>query len=206
MKRSWLLRYLTGIVLAVPATVAAQESKAVEVRFQVVDSAGQAIAGAPIRLVLALGQGWQVPEAGLRAVTGSAGDVNWTVNAAPERKRRKLPTNFSTQTLSPVEDTIHLAVGVELTYLGRSWLVVAAGDRFDNGTTAQLDGLKIYGRDQTGNFSILAVQKAGAWYLPGVSGALTTPGFSVHRLAIAPAVRGWTMDLTVQRASEPVAR
>lgn len=206
MTRSWLLRHLTGLLLTVPAAVAAQESSTIEVRVKVIDSAGEAIAGAPIRLVLAQGQGWQLPEAGMRTRTGSAGEVTWTVNALPERGRRKLPTNFSTQTLSPAEDTIHLAVGVELTYLARPWLVVGAGDRFNNGTTAQLDGLKIYGRDQVGNFSLPAVQKQGAWYLPGAPGALTTPGFTVQHLAIAPAGRGWTMEFTLQRANEPVVR
>ena len=206
MTRSLLLRHLSGMLLSILVAVAAQAAQPIEVRFKVIDSAGQAIIGAPIRLVLALGQTWHLPEAGMRATTGSGGEVNWTANALPERRRRKLPTNFFTQVLAPAEDTIHLAVGVELTYLARAWLVVGAGDRFDNGTTAQLDGLKIYGRDQSGNFSLPAVQKEGAWYLPGVPGALTTPGFLVHRLAIAPAERGWTMEFTVQRASEPVAR
>ena len=206
MTRSWLLQHLTGLLLSVPMAVAAQAVQTIEVRFKAIDSAGQAIVGMPVRLVLALGQGWQLPEAGMRAMTGSGGEVNWTVQAAPERKRRKLPTNFFTQTVAPTEDSIYLAVGVELTYFARPWLVVGAGDHFDNGATAQLDGLRIYGRDQIGHFSLPAVQREGAWYLPGVPGALTTPGFLVHRLAVTPAERGWTMEFTVQRASEPVAR
>lgn len=206
MASPWFIRHLTGLLLCVPVVVSAQAAQTIEVRFKVIDSGGQAIVGAPIRLVLAQGQAWHLPEAGVRAVTGSGGEVTWTVNALPERRRRKLPTNFVTQALAATEETVHLAVGVELTYLARPWLVVGAGDRFDNGTTAQLDGLKIYGRDQSGNFSLPAVQREGAWYLPGLAGALTTPGFLVRRLAIAPVERGWAMDFTLQRASEPVTR
>jgi hypothetical protein len=205
MTRFWL-RHLTRVFLALPAAVAAQESRSIEVRLQLVDSAGQPIAGAPVRVVLALGEGWQSPNAGLKAITGGAGEVAWTLAATPEVRRRKLPSNFVTHTLAPVENTTHLAIGVELAYLGQAWLVVGAGDRFGNGTTAQLDGVRIYGRDETGSFSRPAVQRGGAWYLPGVPGALTTPGFAAQRLAIAPAERGWTVDFVLQRANEPVAR
>lgn len=101
MTRSWLLQHLTGLLLSVPMAVAAQAAQPIEVRFKAIDSAGQAIVGMPVRLVLALGQGWQLPEAGMRAMTGSGGEVNWTVKAAPERRRRKLPTNFFTQAVAP---------------------------------------------------------------------------------------------------------
>jgi hypothetical protein len=206
MKWSLHLRRLAGLLFAIPVALAAPEPPTIQVRLELIDSGGVPMAGAPVRLVLASGPGWQQPDAGAQAVTGMAGEVHWSVAAAPERRRRKLPTNFFTQMLSAAEDTIHVAVGVELTYLGRPWLVVGAGDRFGNGTTAQLDGLKVYGRDQTGSFSLPATQSEGAWTLPGVPGTLTTPGFLVRRLAISPVERGWAVELTVQRASEPVAR
>lgn len=197
----------TCLALALPVCAVADPSPSLQVRFQLLDANGSPLAGAPIRLTLAVGQGWQRPEAGFRTVTDNLGEVHWSTAAAPERRRRKWPTNFITQTFSAAQYTSHIAIGTELAYVARPWLVVCAADRFANGASAQLDGLRLYGRDKAGNFSVQATRQAdGTWRMPGVPGAFTTPGFNVERFSLEPNADGWSVELAIQRLSEPVRR
>lgn len=204
------LRPLRGIAsllaLAVPAAPAGEPLTSIEVRFKLVDAAGQPVRETPVRLTLAWGNGWQAPSSGTQVLTNAAGQATLLAWATPEPRSRKVPSNFFTQTASAPQPTVHFSIGAELTFLGRPWLVVASADRFPDGTSAQLEGMKIYGRDETGTFSLPARQLAAGWQLPGIHGMLTTPGFQVGRFTITPDAGGWIVDLWVQREGEPIAR
>lgn len=178
----------------------------VAVHFQLTAADGTPLAGAPVRLVLGTGPGWQGAQAGGRFVADSRGEIRFPANLALETRRRKLPTNFTTQLLSSAQETQHLTAAVELPYLGRPWLYVAAVDRFANGTSAQLDGLRVFGRDPQGGFTVAARMQDGAWLLPGVDAPLRPPGHEVTRFVLEPAGSGqsWKVILAFVRHPEPV--
>jgi hypothetical protein len=192
------------VALASPAVP--QPSVPIEVRFTLLDADGKPVAGVPVRLVLATGSGWQRADAGSQVTTNESGEIRWSTRGLPEARRRKMPTNFFTQSTSAPQETMHLAIGAQLSYLGRPWLVVSEGDHFANGTTAQLDGVRVYGLSADGMFSAQASVRNGVWQLPGVPSPLTTPGHQVARFAMTHAGGGWVVELTIKRLPEPVIR
>jgi hypothetical protein len=117
-----------------------------------------------------------------------------------------MPTNFFTQAVSATQETVHLAIAVQLSYLGRPWLVVSEADHFANGTTAQLDGVRVYGLDAEGSFTVQATVRNGSWQLPGIPWPLTTPGHLVARFAMTPAGNGWAAELVIKSLPEPKRR
>lgn len=199
----------TGILSALLlglALVPAQAADPLQVRLRLVDGEQRVLAGVEVRAVSALEAGWQAEDAGEPRITGEDGTARWLVPNGTTTRRRKRPTNFLTQLFSTRQVTQHAAIAVELEWLGRPWRVVFAGDRFADGTTAQLDGFRIHGRDDAGTFSRPVSQRDGGWDFPGVPGRLTTPGFTVQHLDLNHEARGWTLDLEVRRHPDPVVQ
>lgn len=180
----------------------------VEVHFLLTAADGTPLAHEPVRLVLGSAPGWQDAQAGTRFNTDARGEHHFTATVVLEFRQRRLTTNFTTQLLSRAQETQHLAVAVELPYLGRPWLYQAAVDHFANGTCSQMDALRVFGRDPQGRFTVAAAMKDGAWLLPGVAGALRPPGHEVTRFALEPPTSGpaWTVLLTFKRHPEPQLR
>ena len=203
---------LPSIVLlcALARSAAAAPDVPVEVRFGLVDAAGAPIAGAPVRLAIATGDGWQRRDAGTPGTTDASGEVRASVRVVPETRSRKLPTNFTTQLLSSAQQTVHFAVAAQLPFLGRSWLYVHEADLFGRSTTAQLDAPRMYAADARGDFTEAASMRDGAWRLPGmdlvVSSTGGAPGYRAVRFSIAPAGEGWAVWLVLAREHEPGRR
>jgi hypothetical protein len=200
-RRGFLLALLLGLALE-----PVQAADPLQVRLQLVDGEQRALAGVELRAVSTLEAGWRLVDAGQTRITGEDGTACWLIPHGTATRKRKRPTNFFTQLFAPRRTTQHTAIAVELDWLGRPWRVVFAGDRFADGTTAQLDGLRMYGRDEAGSFSRPVIQRDGAWEFPGVPGRLTTTGFTVQYLSLEHEARGWTLDLGVQRHADPVPR
>lgn len=188
------------------APSAAAEPVPIDIEFHYVDGLDQPLAQRPVRLVLAIGDAWQQARAGHSTVTDAAGVVQWTTHAVFPMRRRKLPTNFLSQTFSLPQKVTHLAIALELDYLGHPWLIAASVDRFPDGTSAQLDPLRVWGRDTSGAFTVPAIRRGEAWQLPGIPGVVSTPGHEVVSFRLDPANMGWAARLVVRRHDDPVAR
>lgn len=204
---------LTSVLLCACACArgaAAGHEVPVEIRFGLVDASGAPIAGAPVRLAIASGAGWQRADAGALATTDAAGEARVNFSVVPETRSRKLPTNFTTQLLSPAQPTVHFAVAAQLPFLGRPWLYVHEADQFGRDTTAQLDAPRMYAADARGDFTEPASTRNGAWRLPGMELAVSStggaPGYRVARFSIAPDGAGWSVRLVLAREPEPVRR
>lgn len=198
--------FLLALLLGLSALEPVQAADSLQVRLRLVDGEQRALAGVEVRAVSTLEEGWQSADAGETRITGEDGTACWLIPHGTATRQCKRPTNFFTQLFAARQLTQHVALAVELVWLGRPWRVVFAGDRFADGTTAQLDGLWIHGRDEAGNFSRPVSQRDGAWAFPGVPGRLTTPGFTVLQLSLEHETPDWTLDLGVQCHPDPVVR
>lgn len=183
-----------------------QPAVVVEVRFRLQLEDGTPVAGAPVRLVMGEGPGWQAAEAGARLQTDARGEARLPVSVPLGQRRRKLPTNFFTQLASARQDTLHITVAAELPYMGRPWLYAATVDRFPNGTSVQLEGTRVFGPDPQGRFTQPGRLVEGDWVLPGVDGRLTVPGHVVRHLVLEPVPTGWRLEVVLYRQPEPVRR
>jgi hypothetical protein len=202
----WLRAAAVCLLIHPMTSSATQPTVPIVVRLTLQDQEGKPIGAAPIRLVTTDMPDWQQPGAGAQLITDALGEARWSFPGRPAIRQRKLPTNFFTQITSRAQETTHFAIGAQLPYVGRTWLVVTAADRFPDGTVAQLDGLRVYGLDANGAYTVPATFKDGAWRLPGIAWPLTTPGAEVSRFTIAPLNGGWEIAVTIRRMAEPVVR
>ncbi len=201
------LNWLVGGLLATVASLSiAQPTPPLTMRLRLSAPDGQPLARTPVRVVGAAARDWQKATSGERLVTDASGSLSTSIADAVERRQRKRPTNFFTQSASPAQEVVHVAIGVELPYVGRPWLVVFDGDRFPDGTTAWDSVPRVYGLGADGAFSVAATFRDGAWTLPGMPGRLTAFGYDAQTLSIAPEGAGWRVDIALTQRAEPVRR
>lgn len=168
--------------------------------------------GIPLRVIVGTPPGWQLADAGTRCVTGDDGSCNLESPLVLEDRRRKLPSNFLSTLLASRERTRHLQVGLELEYAGRPWLTVIDADRFGNGTTAQLDPMRVYGRATDGRFTDDVPRNDGAWRKRLPSGqVMSLPGFDVTSVQLdpdpdVPNDALWRLLVGLTRWADPVLR
>lgn len=164
-------------------------------------------AAAPVRMVLAPQPQKSAPGAGVNFQTDANGRYTARVAATITEMRRKKPTAFWPQLVARPERTRHFSVGAELPYAGQQWLYVIELDYFEGGTTARIDAMRVYARDDTGAYTREATLRDGAYTMPGL-GTLTTPGYTVAKAMLEPGAGGnqWKLTLALARAPEPVRR
>ena len=207
-----LLRRLCAVMavlcLALGTMRAAQADASVpiDVHLTLLNADGSPAARLPARLVWANAPDAQAAHAGLALVADDAGRITWSTHGTPERRKRKLPTNFWSQLGASARTTVHFPLAVQLPYLGRDWRFVIAVDYFDTGESVQFDGIGLFGPDTTGAFTIAVRHDDAGWHFPGLPVALATPGVRVVSLRAEPTASGWTVLLTLQRSPEPKVR
>ncbi|MBK9442201.1 MAG: hypothetical protein IPN53_13210 [Comamonadaceae bacterium] len=194
-----------------PAWTGALESspelmRDLDVQLTLLDTDSSPIAGAPVRLVLANAPGWQDAGSGIKLKTDGHGMARWLTPGPVDRRQRKLTTNFFTQLVSPTQETFHFSVAAQLSYLGREWLLVTDVDYFANGTSAQRDGIRLYGVDAKGAFSVPVRRDGNGWHFPGLAWPVNSPGFHVTKLSATPRGTGWSVDWVLRRLPEPIAQ
>lgn len=188
------------------STARAETTTAIDVQLTLLAADGGPLAGSPLRLVLANSPGWQDALAGTRLACDEHGIVRWSTRGPVEHRQHKLPTNFFTQLVSPAQKTDHFAIAAQLPFLGRDWLFVAGVDHFANGTSAQVDGLRVYGADAAGTYSVAVQRDNAGWHFPGVAWPVSDPGYQVANLSAAPTAGGWSLALTLRRLPPVVVR
>lgn len=188
------------------APALAESTTPLEIQLGLLAPDSTALKETPVRLVLANAPGWQNPESGVRLRTDEKGIARWSTRGLIDRRHRKLPSNFFTQLAAPTQETFHFSVAAQLSYLGKEWLLVTELDCFADGTSAQLDGVRLYGQDSAGAFTVPVNQDARGWHFPGLALPATTPGFQVARLGAVPSGSGWSVEWVLRRLPEPIVR
>jgi hypothetical protein len=181
-------------------------STTLEVRVSLVSAEGLPIVSQAMRLILAEDPGFERADAGSARHSDERGELHWSTAATLQTRYRKLPGNFLSQLVAAPRATRHLALAVQLPYLGREWRYVVSVDRFEDGTQAQLDGLRIYGADAMGAFVERVRRDRECWQFAGLPGVVTSPGYEVLRLTLVPAGNAWSLDLGLRRLPEPRRR
>lgn len=176
------------------------------VKVLVQDPESRPMPGTPVRVVLAQGEGWQRAEAGHAGITDGGGWIAWRTRGAPVQRSRKMPTNFTTQALAAPQPTTHFAVGVEQPWFGKPRLVVSGADRFPDGTTAQLEPLRVLNAGPDGAFTLESAFAAGEWKYPDLETPMNTAPQRWTAYRIEPDGEGWTITIAVRRLAEPVRR
>lgn len=212
IRRALLLRFVAVQALAYTN---AQSQSAVtppvtlDVHVTVLSPDRTPAAGIPLRVVLGTALTWQAPDAGTALVTGDDGMVHVTGPLVLDDRRHKMPTNFFTSLVASRERTRHVQVAVELEYAGRPWLTAIDLDHFENGTSAQLEPMRVYGRAANGRFTDDIPLRDGARNARLPKGlVLPVPGFDVNAATLEPdaSVPGgtrWRLKLTLTRWPEP---
>lgn len=167
-------------------------------------------AGVPVRVVIGAALTWQAADAGERLVSGDDGSCHWRTSVLLDDQRHKLPTNFFTNLMASRERTRHLQVAIELEYAGRPWLTAIDIDRFENGTSAQLEPMRVFGRAANGRFTDDIPLREGTRHARLPKGIVTAvPGFDLTGATLDPdpAVPGgshWVLRLALTRWPAPV--
>lgn len=165
--------------------------------------------GVPLRVVIDRAPVSE-PSAGQRCITDAKGECHLTVSVALDERQRKMPTNWVGSLTARKQRTRHVAFGVEMAYAGQPWLSVIDVDRFDDGASVQLEGLRAFGRDASGQFTVAAKRdERGALYADMPGGLrLSLPGFTVQRaeLSATSDPAAWTMTVSLQQLPEPIRR
>lgn len=168
--------------------------------------------GVPLRVVLGAALTWQAADEGERLVTGDDGSARFQTRVTLDDRRHKMPTNFFTSLVASRERTRHVQVAVELEYASRAWLTAIDLDHFENGTSAQLDPMRVFGRAANGRFTDDIPLRDGhrqARLPKGV--VMPVPGFDVSSATLEPdaTMSGgthWRLALTLTRWPAPVQR
>ncbi len=170
-------------------------------------------AGVPMRIVLGASQTWQAPDAGTMRVTADDGTCHVVESFALDDRRRKMPTNFLSSLLASSERTRHVQLAVEMEYASRPWLTAIDIDRFENGSSARLEPMRVYGRAANGRFTDDVPLINGAWNARLPTGkVVSVPGFDVTSASIdpdasvTPVGSQWTVRITLTRWPAPVPR
>ena len=169
-------------------------------------------AGVPVRVVIGAALSWQSADAGVRLVSGDDGSCHWQTSVLLDDHRHKLPTNFFTNLMASRERTRHVQVAIELEYAGRPWLTAIDIDRFENGTSAQLEPMRVYGRAANGRFTDDIPLREGARNARLPKGVVTpVPGFDLSSVAMDPDLNvpgqtHWLLRLALTRWQEPATR
>ncbi len=169
--------------------------------------------GVPMRIVLGAAANWQAPDAGIHRTTADDGTCHQVASFALDDRRRKLPTNFLSGLLASSERTRHVQIAVEMEYAGRHWLTAIDIDRFENGSSARLEPMRVFGRAANGRFTDDVPLINGAWNARLPTGkVVAVPGFDVTSASIdpdtsvTPVGAQWTVRLTLTRWPAPVPR
>lgn len=183
-----------------------------DVHVTVQDPDRSAAIGLPVRIVIGAGTDWQNADAGVKCITDGEGACYARESIVLDDRRRKMPTNFFSSLMASRERTRHVQIAIEMEYADRPWLAAIDVDRFESGTSAQLDPWRVYGRASNGRFTddIPLIDGAYRARLPrGV--VLPVPGFDVQRIALDPDTgtpdgTRWTLRLSLNRWAAPVVR
>lgn len=168
--------------------------------------------GVPIRIVLGAALNWQASDEGARLTTDESGSAHLTDTTRLDDRRHKMPTNFFSSLVSTRERTRHLQVAVEHEYAGRAWLTAIDIDHFENGTSAQFDPMRVFGRAANGRFTDDIPLRNGAHTARLPKGVvMPVPGFDLTSATLRPdaSVPGatrWTLSLAMTRWPAPVTR
>jgi hypothetical protein len=168
--------------------------------------------GVPARIVTGSALTWQAPEMGERVMTDSNGVCALELIVSLDDRRRKLPSNFFASLMSSPVRTQHLQVAVELEHAGRPWLTAIDIDHFENGTSAQLEPIRIFGRAANGRFTDDVPLLNGSWHARLPKGVVTSvPGFDVSGVSLEPDLTygdnaHWMMRATLTRWAPTAAR
>lgn len=170
-------------------------------------------AGVPVRIVLGASATWQAPDAGVVASTASDGTCHLLAPFTFEQRRRKMPSNWLSHLMASPERTRHLQVAVEMAHAGRSWLTAIDIDRFENGASARLEPMRVFGRAANGRFTDDVPLIDGAWRARVPTGKVVpVPGFDVTGASIdpdpsvTPVGAQWDVFITLTRWPATVSR
>lgn len=178
-------------------------STTLEVGVSLVSADGSPLVGQATRLILAEVPGFERADAGSVRRSDERGELRWSTAVTLQSRFKKLPGNFFSQLVATPRATRHLALALQLPFLGREWRYVVSVDRFEDGTQAQLDGLRVYGADAAGEFVERVRRDRECWHFAGLPGPVTSPGYEVLRLTLSPAGHAWSLDLGLRRMPEP---
>ncbi len=162
-------------------------------------------AGVPVRVILGTAADWQSPSAGEEMVTAEDGTVQRTLPIVLASLRRQVSTNFVARLMASRETTRQVQLAVVMEYAGRSWLSAMTVDRRANGSSLQLDPMRVYGRASDGRFTDDVPLHDGAWHKRLPSGKMVSlPGFAVTSATLDPesAAAGnteWRLRVTLQQ-------
>lgn len=183
------------------------------VQVRIVTPTGAPAVGVSMRLVVDKAPLAQ-PDAGMRCTTDAAGVCTLTLQVPLDERRQKKPTNWVGSLTARPQRTRHVALGIEMSYVGQPWLAVLDVDRFDDGTSLHEAAPRVFGRDASGAFTIEATVDHGARVatLPGGL-RVSVPGFDVRTTSLhahgspsQPDESQWTLDVSLQLRPEPVRR
>jgi hypothetical protein len=169
-------------------------------------------AGVPVRLVLGSELTWQAAEEGERVVTAPDGTCRLESRVALDERRHKLPTNFFSSLMATRARTRHVQVAVELEYADRPWLTAINIDHFENGTSTQLEPMRVFGRAANGRFTDDIPLRDGTRQARLPKGVvMPVPGFDLSGVTLDPdaSVPGdarWTLRMILTRWPAPVPR
>ncbi len=169
-------------------------------------------AGVPVRVVVGSALTWQAADAGVCLVSGDDGTCAWQTSVQLDDHRHKLPTNFFTGLMASRERTRHVQVAIELEYAGRPWLTAIDIDRFENGTSVQLEPMRVFGRAANGRFTDDIPLREGNRHARLPKGVVTpVPGFDLSSVTLdpdpgVPSGSHWELRLTLTRWPPPAPR
>ncbi|MBL0170338.1 MAG: hypothetical protein IPP90_06320 [Gemmatimonadaceae bacterium] len=163
-------------------------------------------------MVLGSALTWQAADEGQRLTTDEHGLCHLHLSVALDERRHKMPTNFFSSLVASRERTRHLQVAVEMDYAGRPWLTAIDVDHFENGTSTQLDPMRVFGRAANGRFTDDIPLREGTRHARLPKGVvMPVPGFDLSGLTLDPdpSVPGstqWTLRMILTRWPAPVVR
>ena len=169
-------------------------------------------AGLSLRVVLGASLTWQAAEEGERVLTEADGTAHVRTVVALDDRRHKMPTNFFSSLVTSRERTQHVQVAVEMEYAGRGWLTAIDLDYFENGSSTQLDPMRVFGRAANGRFTDDIPLRDGTRTARLPKGVvLPVPGFDLTSATLEPESAGsrkthWTLRLTLTRWPAPVVK
>ncbi len=195
------------------AQTAVPRQVTLDVLLTVRDADRSPAAGVPLRMVLGASASWQAPDAGVVRVTADDGTCHLLESFALDDRRRKMPSNWLSNLMASSERTRHLQLAVAMEYAGRPWLTAIDVDRFENGTSARLEPMRVFGRAANGRFTDDVPLIDGAWHARLPTGkVVSVPGFDVTSASIdpdtsvTPVGAQWTVRITLTRWPAPVLR
>ena len=168
--------------------------------------------GIPLRVVLGAALTWQAANEGVQLVTAENGMCHLQKAVVLDDRRHKMPTNFFSSLVASRERTRHLQIALELEYAGRPWLTAIDIDHFENGTSAQLDPMRVFGRAANGRFTDDIPLRDGTRQARLPKGVvLPVPGFDLSGVTLdpdpsMPGATHWTLRLILTRWPPPAPR